>query len=519
MKQYRNKKRKRKVAAMLTFVLLLTICTPATVFADAPPALPLPALTGHYVQDLVAIARSQIGYKEESLTHKTVYSDWANQVGRAWCSEFVSWCADQAGIPKTIFPACNSIKKFRSYFSNLNSFYLVEGGYEYNCPCQEYAAGEESVSTLALTELRPGDILLIETNHEIDEETDANDADHTALCIGVYGNRVQTIEGNVERSKDSEYSGKAKRTTVAQKTRSVSEIHGVCRPIYNDYCSGHGHNWDEGVLEREASCSEEKEEPGSGEKGQGLILYTCRNCSETKLERTVRLDHTVEIDPAVEPTCTDMGLTEGSHCSVCGKILKVRETIPAKGHDWAEETVRLQPNAVRDGIREMYCRTCGESKLEVIPATGAPVEGTVLTHPATGVSYTVTRSGVTGGTVAYTSAGSRSVKSVTVPSSVKLDGITYRVTSLADRAFFKCTKLTSVTLPSSVTRIGSRAFYKCTRLRSLTIKTRKLTKKKVGSNAFRNVYAGLVVRVPSGKAKAYGKILRAKGAGKQVTVR
>lgn len=515
MKQYQNIRKKRAVGAALALMLLLALCAPVTVFADTPAALPVPGTTGHYVRDLIAVAQSQIGYMEESLTHRTVYSDWAGQIGRPWCSEFASWCADQAGIPRTIFPARNSIGRFRSFFSEINCFYLVEGGYEYNCPCREYAEDR----TLPLTELRPGDILLIETNHDIDEETQENDADHTALCIGIYGNRVLTIEGNVDRSKDSAYTGNYKRTTVSQKTRSASEIHGVCRPIYDNFCSDSGHNWDDGVLEREASCSEEKDESGEGERGQGLILYTCLNCSETRLQRTGRLDHTVETDPAVEPTCTDMGLTEGSHCSVCGKILKVRETIPAKGHDWAEETVRLEPNAVRDGVREMYCRVCGESKLETIPATGAPVEGTILTHPVTGASYTVTRSGVTGGTVAYTSAGSRSVKSVTVPSSVKLDGITYRVTSLADRAFFKCTKLTDVTLPSSVTRIGSRAFYKCTRLRSLTIKTRKLTKKKVGSNAFRGSYAQMVVHVPSGKAKAYRKILRAKGAGKQVTVR
>ena len=39
--------------------------------------------------------------------------------------------------------------------------------------------------------------------------------------------------------------------------------------------------------------------------------------------------HTVVIDPAVEPTYNSTGLTEGSHCSVCGTILKKREEIPA----------------------------------------------------------------------------------------------------------------------------------------------------------------------------------------------
>ncbi|MEE2948413.1 MAG: leucine-rich repeat domain-containing protein [Verrucomicrobiota bacterium] len=43
------------------------------------------------------------------------------------------------------------------------------------------------------------------------------------------------------------------------------------------------------------------------------------------------------------------------------------------------------------------------------------------------------------------------------------------VTSIGDRAFWKCTNLTSVTIPDSVTRIGSWAFRRCSSLTSVTI--------------------------------------------------
>lgn len=39
--------------------------------------------------------------------------------------------------------------------------------------------------------------------------------------------------------------------------------------------------------------------------------------------------HTVVVDAAVEPTYNKTGLTEGSHCSVCGTVLKKQEVIPA----------------------------------------------------------------------------------------------------------------------------------------------------------------------------------------------
>ena len=44
--------------------------------------------------------------------------------------------------------------------------------------------------------------------------------------------------------------------------------------------------------------------------------------------------HTAVTDPAVEPTCTAPGLTEGSHCSACGEVLEEQQEIEAKGHNF-----------------------------------------------------------------------------------------------------------------------------------------------------------------------------------------
>ena len=58
---------------------------------------------------------------------------------------------------------------------------------------------------------------------------------------------------------------------------------------------------------------------------------------------------------------------------------------------------------------------------------------------------------------------------VVIPEDVTYMNRTRKVTSIGYEAFYKCTSLTSITIPNSVTSIGSEAFYNCTSLTSVTI--------------------------------------------------
>ena len=78
------------------------------------------------------------------------------------------------------------------------------------------------------------------------------------------------------------------------------------------------------------------------------------------------------------------------------------------------------------------------------------------------------------GTASVTYTGSSSSDNtysgdITIPASVTYSGTTYSVTSIRDFAFYNCTGLTSITIPSSVTSIGRYAFYGCKGLTSVTI--------------------------------------------------
>ena len=77
--------------------------------------------------------------------------------------------------------------------------------------------------------------------------------------------------------------------------------------------------------------------------------------------------HTPVVDAAVAPSCTETGLTEGSHCSVCGEVLVKQEVVPAAGHSWDDGVVTLEPTTTTEGVKTYTCGNCKDTKEEPIP--------------------------------------------------------------------------------------------------------------------------------------------------------
>lgn len=89
--------------------------------------------------------------------------------------------------------------------------------------------------------------------------------------------------------------------------------------------------------------------------------------------------HTVVVDEAVEATCTEPGLTQGSHCATCGKVLAEQEEVPMVEHTWSSEWNMDDTNHWRE------CEVCGEGDEHTAHTPGESrqenVQGATCTTP------------------------------------------------------------------------------------------------------------------------------------------
>ena len=106
-------------------------------------------------------------------------------------------------------------------------------------------------------------------------------------------------------------------------------------------------------------------EPHYNDKGKKAALANCVSpavcggCGEFYGKPDLN-NHQPETDTAVAPTCTQTGLTEGSHCARegCGKTIVEQQVVNALGHTFENYTSNNDATCTQDGTETAKCKDC-----------------------------------------------------------------------------------------------------------------------------------------------------------------
>ena len=142
--------------------------------------------------------------------------------------------------------------------------------------------------------------------------------------------------------------------------------------------------------------------------------------------------------------------------------------------------------------------------------------GKIITSSA-GYRFKVTSSKVKNPEVALYRPGSGR-KEVKIGTKVTINGISYSVTSVCERAFRSNKRVTKVSLGSRVDKIGKEAFANCRNIKVLYIYSPRLKASDIGENAFKGINKRVKISVPKAKMKEYKELFREKGLSKQTSV-
>ena len=294
-----------------------------------------------------------------------------------------------------------------------------------------------------------------------------------------------------------------------------------------------GHSWNDGAITTEPTCTDE-----------GVKTFTCNACGKTRTEAVAALGHNYSSDWTIDTAavCETVG-SKSHHCTRCDSKKDVTE-IPASGkHTWNNGVITKPATIAEEGVKTYTCTVCGVTRTETIaklpmptvtpvptatptPAiTSAPTVtptpsvsvGTKITDKKTGNIYKVTSSRSSSQTVAF--IGNKVKTSVTIPTTIKIKGATYKVTEISTNAFKNNRKLKKVVIGQTIVRIGKNAFYGCKKLTAITIKSSRLTLKNIGKNAFKNTSPKATVKVPKKQKVLYNQILKKRGLNKKAKVK
>ncbi len=246
------------------------------------------------------------------------------------------------------------------------------------------------------------------------------------------------------------------------------------------------------------SVKADKSELKVGETAKLTAVITPEDTTDSKDLKYESSDKAVaEVSDAGVVTAKAAGKATITVSSVARPDVKATVEITVKAKDNELET--KEPESETETKAPQTETKAPETEKPDVPKK-VPAKGSVHKSADGKLAFKVTKSDAKNGTVTVSKLLKKTVKTVTIPATVTIDGYTFKVTAVANNVFKNASRLKSVVIGANVKSIGKSSFYKCKKLATITFKGIKAPG--VGKNAFKSGKSKVTVKVPNKMKKS-----------------
>ena len=369
----------------------------------------------------------------------------------------------------------------------------------------------------------------------ITDATDATDSRNGTLVGCFSGNKIKncydTVTDALPMLGTTKYCQGVENCYSMSEDTSVTEPEGVVVKTKAEFASGEVAYLLDGTGENRAEAPVWGQNIGTDESPVlgGAAVYKDGDVY-------ANTEHTYDV--AYTWSADKKNCTAKQNCRLCG-IEGAEETVAAAYSIKKQATEQAEGVGLYTAVFKNGLFTTQTAEVKIAKLTPKPSQPTNPSNPSNptkptnnkkkpaakgttlkdskGATYKVTGAKVKNPTVTYVKP-KKNVKKVSIPATITVKGVKYKVTAVSKDAFKNNKKVTQVTIDKNVKNIGKNAFYGCKNLKKVIIKTTKLTKKTVGKNAFKGIHKKATIKVPKKKLNAYKKLLKNSGMKKSVKV-